>query len=216
MALPPLALAADPRWIGVPVPSREGGPRAPAPTTEELVAQCQAGHRAAFALLVEQYQERVFNFLLQLTRQRQDAEDLTQVTFLKAYQGLHRYRGTGAFTTWLFTIAKRTAFSHLRAAWPHEVLSEANEPASLAEGPATVLAAAESRTSLWAAARRLSPAQFQALWLRYAEGFSVAEVATVMGTNHVRVRVLLHRGRRELARRLRAAETGGTRSPELA
>ena len=214
--MPPLVLAADPRRLGVPVTAEEGGSRVPASSTEELVAQCQAGQRGAFALLVERYQERVFNFLLQLTRHRQDAEDLTQVTFLKAYQSLPRYRGTGAFTTWLFTIAKRSAISHLRAARPLEVLSEENEPASLAEGPAAMVAAAESRASLWAAARRLSPAQFQALWLRYAEGFSVAEVATVMGTNQVRVRVLLHRGRRELARRLRAAETGGAGSPEPA
>ena len=56
----------------------------------------------------------------------------------------------------------------------------------------------EERASLWALARRLKPAQYEALWLRYVEGFSIAEAARVMRTNPIRVRVLLHRGRAAL------------------
>jgi DNA-directed RNA polymerase specialized sigma24 family protein len=65
----------------------------------------------------------------------------------------------------------------------------------------------EERASLWSLARRLKPAQYEALWLRYGEGFSVEEAARVMRTNPLRVRVLLHRGRAALGRLLEQRAT---------
>src|SRR5258708_26465130 len=73
---------------------------------EALVEQCQAGSRDAFALLVEHYQKRLFNYLCRLTGNSHDAEDLTQETFLKVYRSLHRFNSGQGFSTWLFTIAK--------------------------------------------------------------------------------------------------------------
>jgi len=133
-----------------------------------------------------------------------DAEDLTQETFLKVFRSLSRADPPVAFTAWLFTIARRTALNHFRAARPLEELDP--ETASGAPDPATLAAATEDRRSLWALARRLvKRRQFEALWLRYAEGLSVKEVAHVMRLHSIHVRVLLHRGRQQLARRLAAA-----------
>jgi RNA polymerase sigma-70 factor (ECF subfamily) len=171
---------------------------------ERLVEQCKAGSRAAFASLVEHYEKRVFNFLCQMAGNTHDAEDLTQETFLKVYQNIHRFNCAQAFSTWLFTIAKRTAFNHFRGARRFEELS-GEEEADLND-PSVLLQQKDEKTSLWRLARVLKPDQYEALWLRYAEGFSIAETAKILNTNQIRVRVLLHRGRKALAQRLRGVD----------
>ena len=175
---------------------------------EQLARQCQAGCRDSFALLVEQFGERILNFLLQLVGNRHDAEDLTQETFLKAYQNIHRFDPAYTFSTWLFTIAKRTAFSHFRAAKVRQTPVE--EPDVEWRDPAVALAEKDETQSLRAVARRLKSSQYEALWLAYGEGFSIAETARVMHTNQLRVRVLLHRGRAQLGKWLKSAEADKT------
>ena len=132
-----------------------------------------------------------------MTRSRHDAEDLTQETFLKAYQNIHRYKPAYSFATWLFTIAKRTAISHFRAARPTEEIPDNSEAADA--DPSVVLARKDERRSLWQLAETLKPKQSEALRLRYGEGFSVAEVARIMKITRIHVKVLLHRGRQRLA-----------------
>jgi RNA polymerase sigma-70 factor (ECF subfamily) len=168
---------------------------------EQLAAQCKAGCRDSFEALVEQFEKRIFNFLFQFTGNSHDAEDITQETFLKAYRNIHRYDSAYAFATWLFTIAKRTAISHFRSVKPSEELS--NETDADVVDPAAALEAKDEKDSLWKLAKRLKPNQYEALWLRYGEGFSVAETARIMNINQIHVKVLLHRARGHLAKRLR-------------
>lgn len=172
------------------------------PSPEQLAEQCQAGCRFSFEQLVEQFEGRIFNFLLRLTSNRHDAEDLTQDTFVKAYQNIHRYQpACASFAAWLFTIAKRTAFSHFRAAKPTEELP--GDIPIQSDDPGVLLEKKDERFSLWKLARRLKPKQHEALWLRYGEGFSVAEIAQIMKTNPIHVKVLLHRARNGLAHAVR-------------
>jgi RNA polymerase sigma-70 factor (ECF subfamily) len=175
-----------------------------ATTSEELARRAGAGCADSFTALVARHGGGVFNYLVRMIGNPHDAEDLTQETFLKVFRSLGRADPPVAFTAWLFTIARRTALNHFRAARPIEELDP--ETASGAPDPATLAAATEDRRSLWALARRLvKRRQFEALWLRYAEGLSVKEVAHVMRLHSIHVRVLLHRGRQQLARRLGAA-----------
>ena len=169
---------------------------------ERLVEQCKAGCRESFAALVALYEKRIFNFLWQLVGNSHDAEDLTQETFLKVYQNIHRFKSSHAFSTWLFTIAKRTAFNHFRAAKRYQELS-GEEEADL-DDPSVLLEQKDENASLWKLAKALRPDQYEALWLRYGEGFSIEETARILHTNQIRVRVLLHRARKNLAKSLRA------------
>jgi RNA polymerase sigma-70 factor (ECF subfamily) len=169
-------------------------------SSEQLARQCQAGCRDSFEALVQLYQGRIYNFLRQLGASVQDAEDLTQVTFLKAYQNIHHYDSAFTFTTWLFTIAKRTAASHFRAAKP--LVLPRPEPEADWEDPAVLLQNKDEACSLWQTARTLKPNQFNALWLRYGEELSIVETAKVMQMSPLRVKVLLHRARARLAKRL--------------
>ena len=189
----------------------EAEPDPGVPTPAQLARECQAGSRDAFAVLVAQFQERVYNFLLKMTGQPHDAEDLTQETFLKAWQGIGRFDPQFSFSTWLFTIAKRTAFNHFRAR------RLAVDPAEVPEvidssDPSSVLSHDEETRELWRLARTLKPRQYQSLWLRYGEGFSVEEIAKILGVHRIHAKVLLHRGRGRLAMLLKPKLERGSRA----
>lgn len=80
----------------------------------QIIQNYLGGDEAAFSLLVKRYLKSVFNFLYQLARDRSIAEDLVQDTFLKAWKNLERFDQNRKFKTWLFAIAKNTAFDWLK------------------------------------------------------------------------------------------------------
>ena len=181
-------------------------PRADAPLESAPAARCAdadivraaaGGDARAFEQLVHLYHRRVLNFLYQMTRQRQDAEDLTQQTFVKAFQHIHRVDCERPIVNWLFTIARRTALNHFRSArkWefvPAEITS--SEPS-----PARQLEQQDRAENLWARARRvLSQREFEVLWLRFAEELSTEETARIAGLTQIHVKVLVHRARQHL------------------
>lgn len=167
-------------------------------TAEWLAERSKEGCLDSFERLVSRYEGHIFNFLRQFTGNHHDAEDLTQETFVKAYRSLHRYDSSLSFATWLFTIARRTGASHFRSTHRLEELSAGEE--TIQESPATVLECKDEQNSIWRLVRTLKPKQAEALWLRYAEGFSIAETARIMRTNQIHVKVLLHRARGNLSK----------------
>ena len=166
---------------------------------EQLAARAKGGCSRSFEAIVEQTKDRLFSFLMQLVSNEQDAEDLAQEAYVKAYRNLQSFDGRARFTTWLYTIAKNTAFTHLRKRRAYSPIEEFEEVLTIA--PAS-LADAEDATSIWAIARQLKPVFFETLWLFYAEGFSLKETATILKSNPITVRVNLHRARAALGRKL--------------
>jgi RNA polymerase sigma-70 factor, ECF subfamily len=173
-----------------------------------LITRFLAGEEEAFARLVEACAGRLFNFLLRFARNSHDAEDLAQETFLKAYRNLGRFDPSRPFLPWLFTIARRTALNHLRSVRPTEELSEDLVAGESGLGAVEALAARDDSDRLWRLARRLKPRQYQALWLRYGEGLELTEVAGIMRTNAIYLKVILHRARRALLDHARRAGMG--------
>jgi RNA polymerase sigma-70 factor (ECF subfamily) len=176
--------------------TREGGNDA-----ESLALRAKEGCNESFEALVHLFETRIYSFLLQFTRNPSDAQDLTQITFLKAFRNIKNFQTPHAFAPWLFTIAKRSALNHFRSQRPTEEIAEDHRVQF--NTPAHALEDKEEGHTLWKIAERLPPPQREAIWLRYAEGFSIEETATIMRTNQLRVRVLLHRGRGRLATLLR-------------
>jgi RNA polymerase sigma-70 factor, ECF subfamily len=181
------------------------------PDVDALAERSRAGCAASFEALVVHFERRIYGYLYQMTGNQHDAEDLTQVTFLKAFRNIHRYQPNHAFNAWLFTIAKRTALNHFRDRRPAEELG--TDLAAESEHPGTVLEREDDRAAIWELARTLKPAQYEALWLRYGEEFSIAQIARVMKTNSLRVRVLLHRARSILAKKLSHNRAGVASTP---
>src|SRR5476649_2588169 len=81
-----------------------------------VVRRVQAGDVAAFDRLILKYRERVYGIVYNMTSNREDAADLTQDAFIKAFQSIHRFGGQSSFFTWLYRIAVNSALSHLRKA----------------------------------------------------------------------------------------------------
>jgi RNA polymerase sigma factor (sigma-70 family) len=80
----------------------------------EIVRQVQGGDVAAFDRLISKYRERVFGVIYNMTSNREDAADLTQDAFIKAFQSIQRFGGQSSFFTWLYRIAVNSTLSHLR------------------------------------------------------------------------------------------------------
>jgi len=172
-------------------------PAAASPAEAELIRATVAGNTQAFDSIVELYGRRVFNYIHQMTRQAQDAEDLAQQTFIKAYASLHRFDTSRPFIGWLLTIARRTSLNHFRAARRWEPVSE--EVPAAEPSPARQAEERDRIEDLWAHARRvLSPREFEILWLRFSENLSVAETARVLGLTQTHVKILVFRSRKRL------------------
>jgi len=170
-------------------------------SSEELAWRAGQGCRASFTVLVHRYAPKLTAFLCRRTRDHHEAEDLVQDTFLRVYENLSRYDRSWRFSTWLFTIATRTAISHHRRKRPEP-------PASNVHAAACDIAAErrEERENLWSLAAELPERQYQALRLKYGQDMSIEEIARVMDRSQVCIKVLLYRARMALARRL--TETG--------
>jgi RNA polymerase sigma-70 factor (ECF subfamily) len=165
-------------------------------SSERLAERAKEGNLDSFELLVERYEKPILNFLWQFTGNRHDAEDLTQVAFVKAYRNLARFNSSFSFATWIFTIARRTGSSHFRSMRRFEELPA--DEKIVEENPATALESKDEQNSVWNLVRTLKPKQAEAVWLRYGEGFSIAEIARIMSTNQIHIKVLLHRARANL------------------
>jgi RNA polymerase sigma-70 factor (ECF subfamily) len=168
-------------------------------SAEDLALRAKQGCRDSFAELVERYGIRLFKFLRYKTNNLHDAEDLVQESFARAYQNIHKYRNSWKFSTWLFTIATRLAYSHFRRSRSFQTigLCESSGPE-----PDQMVVEKETQQSLWALARGLSMNQYQALWLKYGQDMSIKEIAMVLRKSQVNVKVLLYRARINLAKRL--------------
>ena len=156
-------LAANPRLAAAPLPAagEATSPEHP-PVPVELILQARSGCPDAFAGLVERYSPPVFHYLYRMIGHVQDAEDLTQETFLKAHRSLGSFRSAQAFPSWLFTIARRTALNHLRSRRPTEEV-DAEHPAD-GPDPAAAVQSADAWNALWQLAGQLSADQHEVLW----------------------------------------------------
>ncbi len=127
---------------------------------EELAALAQAGDKEKhFSELVERLRGRLHSFLLRRTGRVEDADDLVQETFLRAYARLDRYRPSWRFSTWIFTIASRLAANHQRSC-RNRIRAE-DAPAAPAADPAALVAERQESVELWTRAKAiLSDAQY--------------------------------------------------------
>jgi RNA polymerase sigma-70 factor, ECF subfamily len=176
------------------------------PTDEELAARAAAGSRSAFEELVSRYSLRLFHFLRSRSQSDEDVEDLTQETFLRAFRNIGRFDPQRRFSTWLYTMAIRLSISRRRSR-KEKVLSLNREALddSMPSPQESLIHKEEAREAgnIWLIARTMKADEYEVLWLRYAEEMPVKEIARAMRRSPVGVRVLLHRSRLRLGKKLR-------------
>ena len=148
----------------------------------DLIRQAARGSVEAYNLLISRWEKRVYNYLLRLTANREDALDLTQDVFLKAYQNLRKLDDPGRFAPWLYRIAHNEAYSMFRKRRPEADVDEI-EPESTETGitvGGSSVFPIELSLAVAGALDRLSPDQREAIVLKIYQGFKFEEMAEIL------------------------------------
>lgn len=181
-------------------------------TDAQLVRRVQKGDKGAFDLLVLKYQHKIVNLVMRYVRDPDQALDITQEAFLKAYRALPRFRGDSAFYTWLYRIAVNTAKNHLAAARrrPMDVELDLQDPeqydlhARLKETdtPEGVTLSWELHTTVEKAIEALPEDLRTAIVLRELDGMSYEEIAQTMDCPVGTVRSRIFRARDAIGKKI--------------
>jgi RNA polymerase sigma-70 factor (ECF subfamily) len=174
---------------------------------ERLVQEARAGDAWAFGLLFDHYHLPVYRYIASRVHRPSDAEDLTQLVFVKALEALPRYESRGIpFGGWLFRLARNTVIDHVRTRHDHVDLDAASGQAVTGAGPDEVTVARQELDEVAAALAELTDEQREAVTLRFFAGLSAREAAVVMGKQEGTIRGLQFRAIAALRRRLRIDE----------
>jgi RNA polymerase sigma-70 factor (ECF subfamily) len=147
------------------------------------IERVRSGDRDAFRLLVEEHSRAIFRVAYRMTGNEQDAEDMVQETFLRAYRQFSSFDGRAKFSTWLTRIATNCSLDLLRARQRRGDQVEVTEERSLAAAevsPEQVALSRQVRQRLHAALARLSPAERAAFIMRHYEGAPIDEIAAAL------------------------------------
>jgi RNA polymerase sigma-70 factor (ECF subfamily) len=188
-------------------------------TDDDLVLGCGRGDVRALDELVLRHQGAAYRYCWRIFRNHHTAEDMTQEFFLKLFRNAARYQPQGHFTTWFYRVLANLCFDALRkkkrrrkihAIQIDPVASEGTELEPLAPetAPEARLEAAEARDAVHEALDALPLQVRKALELREFEGLRYREIGTVLDLSLNEVKVLLHRGRKLLARHLARTPVG--------
>lgn len=149
------------------------------------VARAQSGDGEAFRLLVERHGRSVYRLAYRLTGQPEDAEDIVQETFLRAFRQLDHYDGRASFHTWIYRIAANLAIDLLRTRRQRprgDAESLIDDTAAVDPGADRLVYSAQMRQRLAAAMSELTGQEKTAFVLRHFEGMSIEEIGETLGT----------------------------------
>jgi RNA polymerase sigma-70 factor, ECF subfamily len=170
---------------------------------ERLVGDAQAGDPRAFGRLFDHYHASVYRYIVSRVHRPSDAEDLTQLVFVKALEALPRYEARGIpFGGWLFRLARNTVIDHIRTRHEHADLDAAAGHAGAEALPDEVAATRQELDEVATALAALTDEQRDAIALRFFAGLSAREAAVVMGKQEGTVRGLQFRAIAALRRQL--------------
>ena len=184
---------------------------------DELVRRAQAGDLQAFELLTTRYEARVYSLALRILAHPQDAQDVTQQTFLSALENLKGFRGEASFATWLFRVATHAALKVIRrrravqtvsleaATEGDETTGTVPHPEYIADwrqSPEQLAQRHEIQQLLEAALAQLDEKHRLVFVLRDIQGFSIKETAQALGLSEANTKVRLLRARLQLREQL--------------
>jgi len=181
-------------------------------TDPELVSLAQKGDSEAFGELVNRYQNKIYRLARRLTDNQEDAEDVLQESFVRAFRAIGGFKGASKFSTWLYRITVNLAAMKRRAQRYH--IESLDEPITTKDGeisrdikdtgtdPLEALIVKEIRENLDTAISGLSPTNRAVFVLRHIEGLSTEETREILNISIPAVKSRLHRTRLALQERL--------------
>jgi RNA polymerase sigma-70 factor, ECF subfamily len=191
----------------------------------ELVRLCQNGTESAFEELVRRHQQRVFRLVGRILRRPEDVEDVAQQVFLKTYLSLGKFDQRAAFSTWLYRITVNECWDYLRkkkirplvyeSDLSEEQVSRLDGIVSMERPPEDPSERAQAKDALEQILEKLPQQDRDLLMLKEVEGFSVQELAEMLGLNVNTVKVRLFRARGKIMGAYRREKLRG-RQPGMA
>ncbi len=165
--------------------------------------EAKGGDAWAFGRIFDAFHEPIYRFIASRVQRPSDAEDLTQLVFVKALEALPRYEVRGIpFGGWLFRLARNTIIDHARTRHEHAELDATNDRATEAAGPDEVALLRQDLNAVARALLDLTDEQRETIELRFFAGLSARETAEVMGKQEGTVRGLQFRAIAALRRSL--------------
>jgi RNA polymerase sigma-70 factor (ECF subfamily) len=176
-------------------------------TDTEIINRILRGEQVQFAQLVQRYQQYVFTLVHRFTDNREDAEEISQDIFVKAYRSLADFRGDAKFSTWLYTIVRTSCITFLRKKRLETTSLDNERTAVQVESKesgfkANAVEQKSRHAMVNAAIRMLSPDDCQVLTLFYKGEQSLDEIGQIMGLEPNTVKVKLHRARNRLKEKM--------------
>lgn len=181
-------------------------------TDHDLIALASSGSEKAYRELLDRYQRPVFSLIYRMVRDREQAEDLAQETFVKVFNHIDSFNPKYKFSSWIFKIASNLTIDALRkkdlntvsldgsrhASTPDEIDATRITVESRDENPEEFLEAKELGQEIEGAIGKLRPEYRTAILLRHVEGRPYEEIAEIMGIPLGTVKTYIHRARGEL------------------
>ncbi len=165
------------------------------------IQKIKEGDVGAYATLVDRHKKMAFNIAMQIIGNREDAEEITQDAFLKAYQALDTYKGESKFTTWLYRIIYNASISKMRKKKLDQVSIDDDYNASVnvktTQSALQTLTNEEQKLFINRALEKMGGDEKTIISLFYLEENSVDEVSDITGLSIANVKVKLHRSRKK-------------------
>jgi len=168
----------------------------------ELIARVQRGEKDAFQDLMAPYQRKIYSLLYGMVWNREDALELTQEVFAKAYRSIKGFRMASSFYTWLYRIAVNLALDFRRQRVTNPEIQKEVDPPNSGGGPDSSLLRKELNEQIRMTMAQLPPQQRAVLLFREVEGLSYKEIAKVIGCRLGTVMSRLHYARESMRRAL--------------
>jgi RNA polymerase sigma-70 factor (ECF subfamily) len=177
------------------------------PSDSEIISLVLKGDHNAYALLVERYKSYVFTLTFRFTKNREDAEEVSQDIFVKAYRSLADFKGTAKFSTWLYTIVNTTCITFLRKKRLDVKSLDDERTFEVADNQDSGLRANQieqkSRLNMVnQAIALLSPDDAEIITLFYKNEQSLEEISQILGVEANTAKVRLHRARTRLKEKM--------------
>jgi RNA polymerase sigma-70 factor (ECF subfamily) len=170
---------------------------------ERLVDEARSGDPEAFGRIFDHFHDPVYRYIVSRVKRPADAEDLTQIVFVKALEALPRYESRGVpFGGWLFRLARNTVIDHVRTRRDHADIDTLQEQVGEDEAPEAIVETRQDIDAVATALAGLTDEQRDAIALRFFGGLSAREAAEAMGKQEGTVRGLQFRAIAALRRQL--------------
>ncbi|MES2427014.1 MAG: sigma-70 family RNA polymerase sigma factor [Bacteroidota bacterium] len=162
------------------------------------------GDTAAYAFLVDRYKDMVYSIAIKILRNSDDAQDIAQDCFIKAYQQLHKFEGKSKFSTWLYTIVYRESVTRLKEKRVETVaLVDELEIADHLPGQLDLLQAKQVKKYVRAAIDKLPETDASLITLYYISDLPIKEIEEITGLSKTNIKIKLFRARKVLEKELK-------------